>query len=75
MDEQRERTREEKLKLMWKHTELFDRVWGGTKNFHILRRYYSIYSKGFPGAVALRTRLMQTESIANVERILRETQK
>ena len=70
MDEQRERTREEKLELLWKHTELFDRVWGGTKNFHILRRYYSIYSKGFPGAADLRARLMQTENISDVERIL-----
>ena len=39
-------------------------------NFHILRRYYSIYSKGFPGGGALRARLMQTESIADVKRIL-----
>lgn len=70
MDGQRERTREEKLELLWKHTELFDRVWGGTKNFHLLRHYYSIYSKGFPGAADLRARLMQTESIADVEKIL-----
>ena len=37
---------------------------------YILCRYYSIYSKGFPGAVALRTRLMQTESIADVAKVL-----
>jgi len=70
MEEQRERTPEEKLDLLWKHTELFDRVWGDTKNFHILRRYYSIYTKGFPGAADLRARLMQTESIADVRRLL-----
>lgn len=68
--EQRDRTREEKLALLWKHTELFDRVWADTKNFHILRRYYSIYSKGFPGAADLRARLMQTESIADVRKLL-----
>jgi len=70
MDEQRERTREEKLELLWKHTELFDRVWGDTKNFHILRRYYSIYTKGFPGAAALRAQFMQTESIEDVKKML-----
>ncbi len=70
MEQQRERTPEEKLELLWKHTEIFDRVWGDRKNFHILRRYYSIYSKGFPGAVELRTRLMQTESIADVRKLL-----
>ena len=70
MEGQRERTKEEKLDLLWKHTELFDEVWGGTKNFHILRRYYSIYSKGFPGAAELRARLMQTECIRDVEKLL-----
>ncbi|HEY5621179.1 MAG TPA: tRNA-dihydrouridine synthase [Pontiella sp.] len=70
MEEQRERTKEEKLELLWKHTELFDQTWGDTKNFHILRRYYSIYSKGFPGAAELRARLMQTESIADVKTVL-----
>lgn len=68
--EQRERTKEEKLALLWKHTELFDRVWGDTKNFHILRRYYSIYSKGFHGAAGLRAKLMQTESIDDVRSLL-----
>jgi nifR3 family TIM-barrel protein len=70
MEEQRERTKEEKLDLLWKHTELFDRIWGDTKNFHILRRYYSIYSKGFHGAADLRSRLMQTECIGDVKKIL-----
>lgn len=35
-------------------------------NFRILRRYYSIYTKGFPGAVELRARLMETRSINDV---------
>ncbi len=69
-NEQHKRSREEKLDLLWKHTELFDRVWGSSKNFHILRHYYSIYSKGFRGAAALRARLMQTESIEDVRGLL-----
>jgi tRNA-dihydrouridine synthase len=72
--EQHDRTKEEKLELLWKHTELFDRVWGNTKNFHLLRHYYSIYSKGFRGAADLRARLMQTESIADVKEVLHESQ-
>ena len=67
---QRERTREEKLDMLWRHTELFDRTWGSTKNFHILRRYYSIYAKGFPGAAELRANLMRTEGISDVKRLL-----
>ena len=68
--EQRERSREEKLSLLWRHTELFDRVWGDHKNFHILRRYYSIYAKGFHGAAELRAKLMQTENIREVRMVL-----
>jgi tRNA-dihydrouridine synthase len=71
MEEQRERAREEKLELLWQHTELFDRIWADRKNFNILRHYYSIYSKGFPGAAELRSRLMQTECIADVKNIMR----
>ena len=67
---QRDRTREEKLDLLWRHTALFERIWGDTKNFHILRRYYSIYSKGFHGAAELRARLMRTESIDEVQAVL-----
>ncbi len=70
--EQHERTKAEKLDMLWKHTEIFERTWGDTKNFHILRRYYSIYSKGFHGAAELRARLMQTESIADVKAVLEE---
>ena len=70
MEEQRERSKEEKLDMLWKHTELFDRVWQGSKNFHILRRYYSIYSKGFNGAADLRAKLMRTESIEDVKTLL-----
>ena len=69
-EQQRERTREEKMALLWQHTELFDQIWGNSKNFHLLRHYYSIYAKGFPGAADLRTRLMSSESIADVERII-----
>ncbi len=69
-NEQHARTKEEKLDMLWNHTELFDRTWGKTKNFHILRRYYSIYSKGFHGAADLRAQLMKTESISEVRAVL-----
>ena len=71
MEEQRERTQAEKLEMLWAHTQLFDRVWQGSKNFHILRRYYSIYCKGFPGCAELRAKLVQTESISHVAQIIK----
>ena len=71
MEEQRERSQEEKLEMLWTHTQLFERVWNGKKNFHILRRYYSIYCKGFPGCAELRAKLVQTESIEEVAKIIK----
>jgi tRNA-dihydrouridine synthase len=70
MKDQPERSKEEKLELLMKHTEIFDRTWGTSKNFHILRHYYKIYSRGFHGAADLRAKLMQTESIADVKALL-----
>ena len=69
-ENQRERTRDEKLELLWNHTQVFDRVWGNTKNFRLLRHYYSIYTTGFPGALELRAQLMQTETLDDVARVL-----
>lgn len=70
--EQRERTQDEKMALLWQHAELFDQIWGRSKNFQALRHYYCIYAKGFPGASALRAQLMQTESTDDVRRILNQ---
>ena len=72
MEKQRERTQLEKIEMLWTHTQLFDRVWQGSKNFHILRRYYSIYCKGFPGCAELRAKLVQTESISQVAQIIKK---
>lgn len=72
LEDQRERTKKEKLDMLWEHTKLFDKVWGDNKNFHILRRYYSIYCKGFPGCSEIRAKLMTSESVSDVEAILRQ---
>ncbi len=70
LENQTEKTKQEKMDMLWKHTELFDRVWKGSKNFHILRRYYSIYCKGFPRCAELRAKLMKSDSIEDVRKII-----
>ncbi|GAB4285667.1 MAG: tRNA-dihydrouridine synthase [Candidatus Dojkabacteria bacterium] len=65
---------EQKLNLMLKHVRLFERTWGKDKNFHILRRFLKIYCSGFDNAQALRVKLMQTESVADVEEIVKQQQ-
>ena len=34
---------EEKLKLLIEHVTLFDKTWGKTKNYSIMKKFYKIY--------------------------------
>jgi len=67
-----ERIPAEKLDLLWKHTELYTKTWGSGKNFATLKRFFKIYTNGFPGAHQLRARLMETNSAEEVSVILKE---
>jgi tRNA-dihydrouridine synthase len=66
------KTPEEKLELLWKHTQLFTETWGRGKNFATLKRFFKIYTNGFPGAHQIRARLMETNSVDDVKLILNE---
>jgi tRNA-dihydrouridine synthase len=70
-----EKTPQEKLELLWKHTELFTRTWGTGKNFATLKRFFKIYTNGFPGAHPLRARLMETHATEEVRNILNEVKR
>ncbi len=63
---QEERSMEEKLELLMFHTRLFEKNWGGVKNFNILKRFYKIYTNGFPGASRMRAELMSANSFDEV---------
>lgn len=52
----------EKLEIMRFHIELFDKTWGESKNYNILKKFYKIYVNGFPGASDTRVRFMETKS-------------
>jgi tRNA-dihydrouridine synthase len=52
-------TKEERLKLLITHIQLFDKTWGNTKNIQILKKYFKIYIKDFDGANELRMKLME----------------
>lgn len=44
----------ERIAKLLEHTALFEKTWGGIKNFNILKRFYKIYLNSFPGAVRMR---------------------
>lgn len=62
--------RQEKMKLLNYHLDLFEQTWGEGKPIFPLRKFFKIYVNGFPGAVGLRVRLMQAESMMDIRREL-----
>ncbi len=62
----------EKLKVMIKHTKLFEKLLGNYKNFAVMKKHYKAYVNGFKGAKELRIKLMETSSVKEVEKIVKE---
>lgn len=60
----------ERLRVAVEHAALFERLLGDIKNFAIMKKHFKAYVEGFPGAKELRTELMETESAAQVGRVI-----
>lgn len=63
-------SKQEKIELLLKHARLFEETWGSRKNFSILKRFFKIYLRGFDGANELRSEIMNTTSLQEVEELL-----
>lgn len=62
--------KDEKMRLLLSHMNLFIETWGETKNFAILKKFFKIYANGFDGAGKLRMKLMDTTTPNEVEQIV-----
>jgi tRNA-dihydrouridine synthase len=62
--EQKEHSREELVRLLQHHLDLFDKYSRELepRNFEPLKRFFKIYIRDFPGASELREQLMHTKS-------------
>lgn len=65
-------TTKEKLLVMVEHTKLFVELLGDIKSFAVMKKHYKAYVCGFDGAKELRTRLMETDRLEEVEEIVGE---
>ena len=61
---------EEKLKVMVEHTQLFDELFAGVKNFAIMKKHYKAYANGFKNASMLRVKLMDAHNSQEVADIV-----
>lgn len=57
---------EERLQLLIRHVVLWDEVWGNTKHFPQLKKYFKIYIQGFDNASVIRQQLMECNSVNEV---------
>ncbi|MDQ5901554.1 MAG: hypothetical protein QG580_269 [Patescibacteria group bacterium] len=62
----------ERLTVMLEHTRAFVEYLGGHKNFNIMKKHYKAYVNNFHGAKELRTKLMESESYEEIEKITLE---
>lgn len=53
---------QEMIKFYLRHVELFEKTWGKTKNFAILKKFAKTYISGFTGASGARKMLVATKN-------------
>lgn len=72
-------TKEERIDLLIKHLDLFEKTWhrvhpiserGYSKSYPPLKRFFKIYISGFDGASELREKLMTTENLNEARKVL-----
>lgn len=63
---------EQRVALMLEHTHLFLDVWGDTKDFNIMKKFFKVYMSDFEGALPLREALMKQSCIEGVLDTLQE---
>jgi len=63
-------SKKERLEVLKKHLDIFERVWGDRKPFCTQKKYIKMYISNFDGANELRSELMRCESVAEVLSIL-----
>lgn len=65
-----EPTVEQRIAWMVEHAQVYEKIFG-EGNFMPMRKHLAWYCKGFPGAVEVRSKLMQTNSSKEVEEIVK----
>ncbi len=63
---------EERLKVMLEHAKLFNKLLGDFKNFAIMKKHFKAYVSGWEGAKELRVKLMETNNLDEVNKIVKD---
>jgi len=60
----------EKLRILLRHIDLFEKTRKTSKNYNILKRFFKIYVTGFPGASSIRDQLMHVSEPERFKEII-----
>lgn len=60
----------DRIKLAIKHLTLFDKTYGKTKNYNIMKKFFKSYINNFDGAAEFRAQLMETKTALDAKRLL-----
>lgn len=69
--EPRTHSKTEYLDVCVKHLKLYEETWGRTKNFEMMKKFFKMYVKDFPGASELRQELMLLKNIEPMLELLK----
>lgn len=62
--------RKEYVDLLLTHIDLFEKTWGESKNFAIIKKFFKMYIKDFKGANQLRQDLMNSRNFGEMKSML-----
>lgn len=62
----------DKIKLFEKHLNLYQGTWGDSKSFAPMKKFAKLYINGFPGAVEIRSRIMDSHSYNEALEIIKQ---
>ncbi len=63
-------TKQDLLKLLTYHIDIYKETWEERKNFASLKKFFKMYVKGYDGASELRMKLMKTKSLKEIKTIV-----
>jgi nifR3 family TIM-barrel protein len=67
-----EHSKEEYLDILVKHMDLYDKVWGDTHHFDVLKKFFKMYVREFDGANELRQKLMECKNSTEAKKLLKD---
>jgi nifR3 family TIM-barrel protein len=65
-----ETTPKKKIKILLEHAVLFEKIFGKTKNFDIMRKHFKAYINGFDGAKNIRIKAMEAQNAKQLKKTL-----